>query len=539
MKYCVIVCLFLFYSGFAQEEDAWVYFTDKPSYQTYFDAPLLMLSQRAIDRRAEQNIAIDINDVPVEEVYITTVSNYEGVSIKAKSKWLNALHVQGTKEDIDKLQDLIIVSSIQFKNKASNKSEIINSKKKSKWFETQKVSELNYGMTTNQTEMLQVDFLHDRGYTGLGYKIAILDAGFKGVETFDAFSNLHDGETSNGEVLGGYDYVNKSTDYYGDTGNTHGLSVLSTIGGYIDNQFIGTAPHAEFYLFVTEDVHSETPLEESLWVEAAEQADSIGVDIINTSLGYTTFDNSGYNYSYDDMDGKTTFISRGAEIACSRGMLLVTSAGNEGNSSWKYISAPADVESVLSIGAVDEYEDIAGFSSFGPTADNRVKPDVLAQGQNVIVINSSGNVSFSNGTSFSAPIMAGATACLWQAFPSKTSAEIRELIKQSSDLYNAPTAQKGYGIPDFKSIYDSLSIAKIQNSEFIVYPNPFKGYIEISTKEFLKYNVTIANLAGAVLYENAFFERDLNINLEYLTAGMYILRIQSETGLKSFKIVKK
>lgn len=540
MKVIYVIAMLVTFSGFSQVEDAWVYFKDKPSSNTYLNSPLLMLSQRSIDRRANQDIPLDIKDVPVEASYISEISGVNGILIKAKSKWLNALHVRGRQVDIESLLELSSVDSIQFKSSTLNKSVSIKKTNKFQQEKIEAIRELDYGVTENQVTMLQGDFLHDLGYTGSGLQIAVLDAGFKGVESFTAFTNLHDNDTSNGEVLGGYDFVSRNLDFYADTGNTHGLSVLSTIAGYIENQFIGTAPNAQFYLFVTEDAGSETPLEESLWVEAAERADSLGVDVINTSLGYSTFDDWSYNYSYADMDGKTTFISRGAEIACSRGMVLVTSAGNEGNSGWRYISAPADAASVLTVGAVNENEEIASFSSFGPTADNRVKPDVLAQGQNIYVINGSGAVATSNGTSFSSPIMAGMVACLWQAFPNKSSQEIKELIVQSSDLYSTPTLQGGFGISDFESIYNSLSIKKVEDTRVKVYPNPVedKLHVELINKQF-NYSVRIIDLLGSLVFEKKNYIFNYTIDVSFLKKGMYIVEIISDEKLTTLKIIKK
>lgn len=454
MKRTVLLFFFLttFTNSFAQIEDAWVYFTDKPSETEFTNAPLTMLTQRALDRRARYNISLDFKDVPLESSYVSLVKNSSGITVKARSKWLNALHVQGTEAAIKNLENLSCVQSVYFANKNLNTAGKLTKENKQKYNndKLKVVTEFNYGNATNQIEMLKGQVLHQQNFTGAGMQIAIIDAGFPNVDNFAAFQRIRD----NNQVLGGYDFVNRSTNFY--SGNYHGMAVLSTIAGYLDNQFVGTAPDAEFYLFISEDSANETPLEESLWVEAAERADSLGVDVINTSLGYTTFDNPNYNYEYADMDGQTAFISRGAEIAFSRGMIVVNSAGNEGNSAWHYISAPADAHSVLSIGAVNETRTIASFSSYGPTADGITKPDVCAQGANVYIINSVGNVATSNGTSFSSPILTGVIACLWQAFPEKSNAEIVQLIKESAHLFNNPTSQEGYGIPNFETIYNSL-----------------------------------------------------------------------------------
>ena len=453
IKLLIFFLIFSLTKSFAQIEDAWVYFNDKPSETTFTDNPLSMLTQRALDRRTRYNIALDFKDVPLEATYVSQVKNSAGITIKARSKWLNALHVQGTKIDIDDLVNLSFVNSVDYANKSLNAGG--KSSKIKKVIQTNKtldiLTDYNYGNGANQIEMLNGDVLHQNNFTGEGMQIAVIDAGFPNVDTFSAFQRIRD----NNQILGGYDFVNRNENFY--TGYYHGMAVLSTIAGYIDNEFIGTAPDADFYLFISEDVDNETPLEESLWVEAAERADSLGVDVINTSLGYSTFDNSNYDYEYADMDGQTTFISRGAEIASSRGMIVVNSAGNEGNSAWHYISAPADATSVLSIGAVDAAGTIAGFSSYGPTSDGRIKPDVCAQGANVYIINSSGNIATSNGTSFSSPVLTGVITCLWQAFPEKTNVEIIQFVKESSHLYASPTSQEGYGIPNFQTVYNLLS----------------------------------------------------------------------------------
>ena len=382
----------------AQIEDAWVYFKDKPSKTSYFDTPLSMLSQRALDRRTRYNIALDIKDVPIESTYITTVANASGITVLAKSKWLNAIHIQGEKSDIDdllnlELESFVFIDSIEFANKnlnssKSNKTSKRASKIKNKQLEI--ATDFTYGTAENQLVMLGGEKLHQNNFTGSGIHIAVIDAGFPNVDTIDAFKRIRE----NGQILGGYDFVDRTPYFYG--GDSHGTSVLSTMAGYLESgvdeattNFVGTAPDASYYLFRTENSPVEVRLEESLWVEAAEKADSLGVDVINTSLGYSVFfDNPDHNYDYSDMDGKTTFITRGAEIAFSRGMLLVTSAGNEGSDSdWPYINAPADAPSVLTVGAVNASGTIASFSSFGPTADGRVKPDVCAQGLATSIIN--------------------------------------------------------------------------------------------------------------------------------------------------------
>jgi serine protease AprX len=486
---------------FAQE-DAWVFLTDKPDSATYLATPLTMLSQRALDRRTRQNIVLDSKDVPVGTAYYSQVKNATGITVLAKSKWLNAIHVQGTPVDINNLKSFSFVAEIEFANnglnaKGKTTQRSSNTKHKNKFTEVS--ANFNYGDAENQITMLKGDYLHQEGFTGTGMHIAVIDAGFPNVNTLAAFKRLRD----NNQILGGYDFVNRSTSFYG--GHNHGTNVLSDIGGYIDGQFVGTAPDASFYLFRTEDAANEVPLEESLWVEAAEKADSLGVDVINTSLGYTTFDNASYNYSYADMDGNTAFISRGAEIGASRGMILVNAAGNSGNDGWKYMGAPADAAAVFTVGAVNASKNIASFSSFGPTADNRIKPDVLAQGQSVYVIShTSGNPITSNGTSFSSPVMTGVVACFWQAFPDLTSTQIMQRIRESADRYNNPHEQYGYGIPNFETALTAvLSIDKenFMNSTTI-YPNPINNSfsIQTNTNDLSGLSIQIYNVLGKKVY---------------------------------------
>ncbi|MDO9036891.1 MAG: S8 family serine peptidase [Lutibacter sp.] len=519
----------------AQVEDAWVFFKDKPSQTSFMAAPSTMLSQRALDRRIRYSVALDFKDVPAEAAYISQIKNTAGITVKAKSKWLNALHIQGTQTDINKILNLNFVGKIEFANKSLNASGKNRKQEKT----AQKLNKLNatnfnYGNTANQIQMLKGDVLHENNFSGQGMQIAIIDAGFPNVDKFDAFKRIRD----NNQILGGYDFVNRSANFY--TGSSHGMSVLSTIAGYLDNQFVGTAPDAKFYLFISEDDTRETPLEESLWVEAAEKADSLGVDVINTSLGYTTFDNPNYNYVYADMDGKTTFISRGAEIAFSRGMIVVNSAGNEGIAPWHYISAPADAASVLSIGAVNATGVIASFSSYGPTFDNRVKPDVCAQGAGVYIINSLGAIATSNGTSFSSPVLTGVIACLWQAFPSKTNAEIIQMVKESAHLYANPTAQEGYGIPNFETVFDLLNLEESEEIlEVVAYPNPaitelkFKFPNQVTAMELVVFDVL-----GKNLHSENITKLNPVTDISNLAQGLYFVQLKFDHKIKTIKIIK-
>tara|TARA_R110000868_G_scaffold28843_4_gene107603 strand:- start:1158 stop:2792 length:1635 start_codon:yes stop_codon:yes gene_type:complete len=542
-KLCLFFFLFLTTLGFSQE-DAWVYFNAKANSQTYYDSPLLMLSQRALDRRTNQNIALDFEDVPINNAFISQVKLVSGITIMAKSKWLNAIHVRGTQTIINSLKDFAFVDKIDFANKTLNLSakpvkaimaaKVNSIKEQSK---TKRIkADFTYGTSANQIQMLNGQLLHHQNYTGSGKIIAIMDAGYPGVNTILPFQRLRD----NNQILGGYDFVSRNENFY--TGNSHGTSVLSTMGGYKENTLVGTAPDAFYYLFITEDTTSENPVEESLWVEAAEKADSLGVDVINTSLGYFEFDNTAYNHTYSEMNGATAFMSRGAEIAFSRGMIVVTAAGNEGGTRNPYIAVPADAVSVIAVGAVNATEVKASFSSIGPSFDGRIKPDVMAQGVSTVLSDEFGNIITSNGTSFSSPIMAGMVASLWQAFPSKTNKEIRQLILQSSDRFTSPTNQYGYGIPDFSLALNNgtLSVNQFSNTNFALYPNPTTDFVTVSFPEsFNKRKVIIYTFSGQKILEKNLSGQKDGVSLESLSNGVYIYKIESDRFSKMGKIIKQ
>jgi hypothetical protein len=548
----IISCLNI--SG--QEEDAWVFLKDKPNKVAFIDSPLTMLSQRALNRRSKLNIPIDVIDVPVDQTYFNQLKNDVNITVLAKSKWLNAVHIQGEVNDINNLLSVYsFIDYIEFANKSLNLSakparitKSVKSNHQNKFKEV--LTDFNYGDADTQIKMLKGDYLHEQGLTGENQIIAIIDAGFPNVNSLDAFKRIRD----NNQILGGYNFADRNDDFY--TRSSHGTHVLSSIAGYIENEFVGTAPDAKFYLFISEIVESETVLEETLWVAAAERADSLGVDVINTSLGYTTYDNPNHSHTYADMDGKTTFISRGAEIGASRGLLLVNSAGNSGNSTWKYIGAPADAPSVISVGAVDSSGEIVGFSSYGPTADGRIKPEILGQGANPALINfSTGQITTSSsGTSFSSPIMAGLITCLngYESFLLKSSnvnlenlsTYLKQSVYESADRFLNPTDQHGYGIPDFEAALNMyLTIFNVDKDlleSITIAPNPVQDVFEISTDNFIlvDFTIEIFDVLGKKVLEKVNINSK-NVDISFLEKGIYVLQISKENQHKTIKFIKE
>ena len=518
------------------QEDAWVYFNAKPNSQTELSTPSGLLSSRALARRSNQNIALNFSDARVEKNYVTQVKASLGITVLAQSKWLNALHVRGSQASIIALKNLSFVDKVVFANKTLNttlkKINIDISAKAKNNLETQ--INYAYGNSANQIQMLNGHLLHQQNYTGSGKVIAVLDAGFPGVNTAQSFQRLRD----NNLILGGYDFVVRNTDFY--TGGSHGTLVLSTMGGYKENALVGTAPDASYYLFRTEIDATEEPLEESLWVEAAEKADSLGVDIITTSLGYFgDRDDSDYNHTYSDMNGTTTFVSRGAEIAFSKGIIVVASAGNEGATVEPHIGAPADAVSVIAVGAVTAAKSRSSFSSIGPSYDGRIKPDVMAQGTATVVSDVSGNIGTSQGTSFSCPIMAGMIACLWQAFPTKTNQEIRQMVLQSSDRYATPDNNYGYGIPNFGATLGVENFSSIENEVF-VYPNPVETEVSFSfVNKSTTASVVIFSVLGQKILEKKISNQNPIISLEQLKSGLYFYTFDAGDLYKTGKIIKQ
>lgn len=534
-----LICILFLLAGVTAiaQQDALVFFTDKENVQASLDNPISILTQEALDRKALHNIIIDERDVPVTQAYIDMVKNAPGITVLAKSKWLNCVYVQGSLADIQDIITIPFVSSIEYMDKDLNFPAPYRNT--DKWELENQTSRIvyNYGDAANQIEMIKGDYLHQQDFTGNGMVIAVLDSGFPDFQTNPAFSHI----INEGRLLGTFDFVSRTTNVTG-TGS-HGALTTSNMAAFLENQYVGTAPEASYYLFRTEFAPDENPREEAWWVEALERADSLGVDVVNTSLGYQDYDNPNYDHSYEDLDGQTTLAARGANIAFEKGMLLITSAGNDGNG-FGTVATPADAPGVFSIGAVDADGNYADFSSRGPTVDGRIKPDVMTQGLQAAAIDTGGNVNFYNGTSFSSPILAGAATCLWQSRPQTTNAQLMQLIRESASMFNNPTNEMGYGIPNFETAYLALQLLSVQDQllkeNFAVYPNPVSEILNISfPAQLQKATITIYNVLGLKVMYSQINTISNTIEVGHLAAGVYIANIEAAGVSNSFKIIKQ
>lgn len=441
---------------FAQEKTVykyWVEFTDKAGSPFNPAYPEKFLSARALERRAKHGIKVTEQDLPVNPAYLTAVSG-TGVKVLNPSRWFNAVSVETDDSTrIALVRNLPMVKSTRLVyhktidltlEPGPNKSGIMMEMLMGMGAKQEgEPNTKNYGQAYNQIEMINGITLHEKGYEGQGMIIAVLDAGFYKFDELKTFNLLRE----ENRLLGTWDFVKQETSVYED--DLHGMNVTSCMAAYTPGKMIGTAPKASYWLLRTEDAGTEFPIEEANWVSGAEFADSSGADIINSSLGYSTFDDPKMSYTYASLDGKTALISRAALLCSKKGMIVVNAAGNSGSDAWKYIGVPADADSILSIGGVNSIEEHASFSSYGPTSDGRIKPTVCAKAEETIVASSFGKFYPSQGTSFASPVMCGMVACLWQAHPTVTNMEIIEAIKKSSDRYLDPNNQYGYGVPDF------------------------------------------------------------------------------------------
>jgi serine protease AprX len=548
MTKLILLCFFLFvlfYSPHSKaQEYYWVGFSDKNDTPFSLSSPEDYLSERAIQRRIKQNIAIDSLDLPVNQNYIGEVIKV-GASFIHASKWLNGITVKAETDSFAiKVSKLPFVKEVQLTKGLAKKSAI------QKFNETQgfvdfPINNAFYGQSVSQTAILNGQFLHNQNYKGQGMQIAVLDGGFLNADRYPAMDSLW----ANKQILGIKDFVDSTVDFYQT--HYHGMSVLSCMGGNVPGKLVGTATKASYWLIRSEDTGSEFLIEEDNWVAAAEFADSAGVDIINSSLGYYNFDNSEMNHPFEEMDGKTTRVTRGANIAASKGILVFSSAGNEGNNTgenaWKHIIAPSDGEKVIGVGAVNKDSIPAGFTSVGPAYGGKTKPNVTALGWNTYLQKSDGTFGYLSGTSFSSPVMAGMAACLWQSQPNATAEQVKSALEMSAHLYENPNDKMGYGIPDMYRAWQLLqnlsAITTAISNQWTAFPNPVSDvlFLQKNSSKFQdKVRIEIFTMDGKLVQK--WLKPDANlIELRYLNSlpkGILLLKISTSKSSETIKLSK-
>ncbi|TDE16300.1 S8 family peptidase [Dyadobacter psychrotolerans] len=535
---------------FAQSNPRYlILYKDKTGSPFSTDKPTDFLSQRSVARRAKQNIPVTVNDLPVNPAYVTAIKQ-TGASVIYSSRWFNGSLVEASATQLEQIKKLSFYKGIELNlpvaNLTSPSSGVVRTEAVRNKFET--AEDLDYGRMRDQLVLMGVDILHQRGMHGENMIIAVLDNGFSQGNNLAFLKPLFDEK----RIIDTQDFIGREGNVYND--GSHGLNVLSTMAAYLPSTMIGAAFKATYALYRTESDAIESPYEEITWLIAAERADSLGADIINSSLGYNTFDGEfntpAYNYTYEDMDGKTTIISRAARFASRKGMVVTNSAGNEGSNSWRYIVAPADVDSVLSVGATNYDRSYSPLSSTGPNAAGQQKPDVAAVGAGAVVGNVSGTVSTASGTSFSSPLMAGFCAVLWQAYPNLSAQQLISVVKKSGHLAAAPDNRLGYGVPSVTAAdrivaaeYGPLGTEKEFLSEIILSPNPTEKDLILTIPETLlgklaSVRITGANgntLSGYVVR----LEKQTSVNTTLLSTGLYVLNLKIGTLERSLKFIKR
>jgi len=537
-------------SAYAQnvnmEYKYWVKFKDKNNSTFSIYDPAAFLSQKSIDRRAKYGISVEEQDLPVNQQYIDELVSWkEGITVLHSSKWFNAVAIQfedSTKSFLTGIENLAFFEDTVLLATALKEGD-------DKPFFTDKYDlELEAeSIEEFEDSEAQLDFmngliLHDNEFKGQGMLIAVIDNGFRNVDTLSAYKHLYD----ENHVIATKDFVELDGDVYNNS-STHGTTILSTCAANLPGEYIGAAPLAD-YIFLISEAPGEQRIEEVNWVVAAEFADSCGADIANTSLGYSDFDGEIFDYEKSDMDGETTIIAQAGNIAATKGMLLVTSAGNAGNSEWGIITSPGDAPGMFTVGGVQSDSTMYAGSSNGPTADLRIKPDVVAPGFGVTYISRTGLIRYNgNGTSYAAPIIAGLAACLWQTNPEKSPEEVKQAIRESGNLAAQPNFERGYGIPDFNLAYEllngsSLTTGLLNVSDKSEFPSHLNNnQLTYFAEKTASIKVKLLSNNGKILGQQTFFAiggqyNTFNLNLNSLSNGLYILCI--EDGLSGKEILK-
>jgi serine protease AprX len=549
--YIGICCTLFIQTANAQYSKYIIQFTDKGGTTFSLSAPSAYLSARAIARRTNYQLNFDSTDIPVSQQYINAVLSTGAVTLLSRSKWLNQILIQTT--DANALQQIkqlpFVKNSFSVGLKKAQPDSIV------KFTETVSVTTqtttakqadnaINYGNSFNQISIHNGDFLHNKGLLGQGKIIAMLDGGFNSYKT----NTFLDSARNNNQFLGERDLV--AFDNSVNEDDAHGFYCLSIIAANAPGKMVGTAPKASFWLLRTENVVGEFPIEEHNWVAGAEFADSVGADMISSSLGYTTYDDASFNHSYSEFYKNSTVVTRGAALAAKKGMIVMNSAGNEGNNSWKYISFPSDADSVCTVGAVNNVGTIASFSSYG--YPGKVKPNIVSIGQGTTIASLFNTAVSGNGTSFSNPNIAGLIACLWQAFPQFNNMEILDAVYKSSDKYNNPDNRYGFGIPDMKKAYQLLTY-KARELKYgkgfwlIANPTPFQNTLNVIFRAAENGNsdLRLMDAAGRTMERKNITVADGNqyeINftaLPSLAKGVYFIQYRSQNFNRTIKVLKQ
>ena len=509
-------------SAYSQENRYIVYFADKEGTPYTLENPEAYLSERSIQRRQRQSIAVNEQDLPVNPAYLDQVREITG-QVYYPSKWLNAVVIQNTESIANEVRSLPFVTGVELGALDPRYTSGGRAREK---FEFQSATNVANDF---HLQLHGINKLHSAGYKGQGMMVAIMDSGFPGVDTIAAFDHVYAGE----RVLMHENMVTNSTV---PSTHFHGTYVWSIMAAVLPDQYQGIAPEATYLLFTTEDVDSEYRIEEYNWVVAVEKADSAGVDVLNTSLGYTVFDLGDMDYAYEQLDGQTAMISRGANWAFDRGILVVTSAGNSGRLENNHVGAPADAPGSLSVGAANSSLQPASFSSFGPTSDGRIKPEVSSLGVSTPLIRTNGTLGSSSGTSFSSPIIAGFATLLWQRNRDMTVSELKEYIISISDLPGAGTdPQLGYGFP---FLAEQITSTEEDWDAVGLFPNPVKSgeRITIQSEVSLK-GIRLFSMEGREIMIDPIFTGNTIQFQADLPAGIYLVRVFSDRESWSFRLV--
>ena len=545
LLFVIVLLSFICKAQQAPKVRYWISFKNKTGTPYTLSNPSAFLTAQAIARRSTYNIPYHVSDLPVNPSYIQLLENVNHVAVIYASKWLNgavvaidssavALSALGTIKTFTFVLDSLKVKKIKL-----NKLPEINSNNAAakSTASSSTLSSVKYGKGTWQAYQLEVQCLHDRGYKGQGMTIAVCDVGFDNVNTAPLFDSIR----ISGSILGTRDFVAGGTNAY--QGGDHGTMVLSCMAANKPGLLVGTAPKAKYWLLRTEDGSSESLTEEYNWIRGAEFADSVGADIITTSLGYTTFDNPIQNHTYQTLNGRTAPMSIAATMAARKGMFILNAAGNEGNSSWRYISVPADADSICTVGAVDTTGALAYFSSVGPTADGRTKPDLLACGWNCYVSNDGVQVFPGSGTSFATPVLAGAVACYWQACKSYNNMHLMDTLKKMANNAASPNNTRGWGIPRLCNGITSIN-KNVPDVDFdftaYAHPNSNQVTINLNHINFDKLSISIIDVSGKIVYKADFDNIDyqMQLNTNGFTSGVYFMQIQTNKGQKYKKLLK-